>query len=70
MVSYPSEEAGRVAELCKSHGVPLARLGEVIRDRLQIFDDGPTKSSGHVQLEVSELAAAHASCLESIVGDD
>jgi phosphoribosylformylglycinamidine synthase len=62
VVSFARDHEARVAATCDAHGVPFVALGAVGGTSLVIED--------LVDVEVADLALAHDSALEEIIGSD
>jgi len=62
VVSFAPEHRERVEAVCAEHGVPLTALGVVGGDALTIDD--------LLSVKVADLAEAHRTALDAIVGDE
>jgi len=62
VVSFEPDARAEVERICAEHGVPFTGLGVVGGDRLTV--------DGLLEVPVAELAEAHRTALDEIVGAD
>jgi phosphoribosylformylglycinamidine (FGAM) synthase-like enzyme len=60
IVSLRATQVGEVGDVCERFGVPFEKIGTVTGEMLTI--------NGACDVPVEELAASHATALDSIVG--
>jgi phosphoribosylformylglycinamidine synthase len=58
VVAVPPSEEPRLTDLCRSRGLPAARVGVVDGDRLEVRD--------HFTVTLDELRAAHTGVFEAV----